>query len=40
VIVLVLDLGAARIGALRTSAQAYDWTIQGFQGGVRVPALR
>lgn len=40
VIVLVLDLGAARIGGLRTSADPYVWTIQGFQGGVRIPPLR
>lgn len=40
VIVLVLDLGAARIGGLRTSAEPYDWTIQGFQGGVTIPPIR
>jgi len=37
VMVEILDLGAARIGALRTSAAVYDWTLQSFQGGVPVP---
>jgi len=39
VIVEILDLGAARIGALRTSAVVFDWTLQGFQGGVPIPPL-
>ncbi len=39
VIVQILDLASARIGALRTSTAAYEWTIQGFQGGVRIPPL-
>lgn len=37
VIVEILDLASARLGALRTSVGVYEWTIQGFQGGVRVP---
>lgn len=39
VIVDILDLAAARIGSLRTGAVVYDWTIQGFQGGVPIPPL-
>ena len=37
VIVVILDLATPRIGALRTSAAVYEWTLQGFQGGVPVP---
>lgn len=38
VIVVILDLAAARIGNLRTSAAPYEWTVQGFQGEITVPA--
>jgi len=31
VIVDILDLGAGRIGDIRTSVAAYEWTLQGFQ---------
>ena len=37
VIVDILDLASPRIGALRTSAAVYEWTLQGFQGGVPIP---
>ena len=37
VIVNILDLASARIGTLRTSAAVYEWTLQGFQGGVPIP---
>lgn len=37
VIVDIIDLAAARIGALRTGTAVYDWTISGFAGGVPVP---
>ena len=30
VIVDILDLSASQIGYLRTSAAAYEWTLQGF----------
>ncbi len=36
---VILDMGAARIGSIRVSTMAYDWTIQGFEGGVRIPPL-
>ncbi len=36
---IILDMGSARVGAIRIGVQAYDWTIQGFQGGVTVPPL-
>ena len=39
VIVDILDLATPRIGALRTSAAVYEWTLQGFQGGVPIPPL-
>jgi len=39
VIVVILDLAAARIGNLRTGVAAYEWTLQGFQGEITVPAL-
>lgn len=34
---IILDMGSARIGSIRVGSLAYDWTIQGFQGGVTVP---
>lgn len=37
VIVDILDLAAARLGNFRTDTAAYDWTLQGFQGGVSIP---
>jgi hypothetical protein len=39
ILVVILDLGAARLGHIRTGTAAYDWTLQGFQGGVSVPPL-
>lgn len=36
---VILDMGSARVGSIRVGGQAYDWTIQGFQGGVTVPPL-
>lgn len=37
VIVDILDLASPRIGAFRASAAAYDWTLQGFKGGLQIP---
>jgi hypothetical protein len=37
VIVDILDLASPRIGALRAGAAAYDWTLQGFKGGLQIP---
>lgn len=34
---VILDLGSARIGNVRISTQALDWTIEGFKGGVTIP---
>jgi hypothetical protein len=39
VIVVILDMSAPRIGAIRTSVAVYDWTIQEFEGGVSVPSV-
>ena len=39
VIVVILDLSAPRIGSLRSSAAAYDWTLEGF-GPKAVPERR
>jgi hypothetical protein len=39
VIVDILDLATPRVGALRTGAAVYEWTLQGFQGGVPIPPL-
>ena len=33
----ILDLASPRLGALRTNADAYRWTLQGFEGGVQIP---
>jgi hypothetical protein len=37
VIVEILDLGSPRIGAFRAGTAAYDWTLQGFKGGLQIP---
>jgi hypothetical protein len=37
VIVVILDLSAPRLGAIRTSVGVYDWTLKGFKGGVPIP---
>ncbi len=39
ILVVILDLGAARLGHIRTGTAVYEWTLQGFQGGVTVPPL-
>jgi hypothetical protein len=39
ILVVILDLGAARLGNIRTGSAVYEWTLQGFQGGIRVPPL-
>ncbi|MBP0464607.1 hypothetical protein J5Y09_11875 [Roseomonas sp. PWR1] len=36
---VILDLGAARVGDIRVGAGVYEWTLQGFEGGVAVPPL-
>jgi hypothetical protein len=36
----IIDLGSARMGSIRTGTAAYEWTLQGFQGGVPIPPLR
>jgi hypothetical protein len=33
VIVSIFDLASARVGSLRTSTMAYEWTIRGFGTG-------
>jgi len=38
VIIDILDLATARIGNIRTSTAAYEWTLTGFQGSVTIPA--
>lgn len=37
VIVDILDLASPRIGAFRAGVAAYDWTLQGFKGGLQIP---
>jgi hypothetical protein len=39
VIVVILDLSAPRLGAIRTSVEVYDWTLEGFKSGVTIPPL-
>lgn len=39
VIVDILDLASPRIGAFRASADVYDWTLQGFKGGLQIPPM-
>ncbi len=33
----ILDLASPRIGSFRTNSDAYRWTLQSFQGGVKIP---
>lgn len=37
VIVVILDLSAPRLGTIRTSVEVYDWTLNGFKGGMPTP---
>ncbi len=37
VIVEILDLASARLGYIRTGTAVYEWTIQGFKGGLTLP---
>jgi len=37
VIVDILDLAAPRLGEFRTGTAVYEWTLQGFKGGVTIP---
>ncbi len=39
VIIDILDLASPRIGAFRATAAVYDWTLQGFKGGVEIPPI-
>lgn len=34
---VILDMGSARVGNFRIGTQAYEWTMQGFQGGITIP---
>ncbi|WP_240791018.1 hypothetical protein [Roseomonas sp. AR75] len=40
VMTAILDLGSPRLGSVRTGTAVYDWTMQGFRGGVSIPPLR
>lgn len=37
--VVVVDLASARFGAVRPDPALYNWTLEGFQGGVVIPRL-
>ena len=39
VIVVIIDLSAPRLGAIRTSVSVYDWTLEGFKAGTPKPPL-
>jgi hypothetical protein len=39
VIVDILDLASPRVGTFRAGAAVYDWTLQGFTGGVQIPPM-
>jgi hypothetical protein len=39
VVVQIFDLASPRVGRLRTSADVYEWTIEGFVGGLANPPL-
>lgn len=36
---VIFDLGSARLGNVRNGTAVYDWTIEGFRGGVAGPTL-
>lgn len=33
----ILDLASSRVGAFRTNADVYRWTLQSFKGGIPIP---
>lgn len=37
VLVDILDLASPRLGYLRAGTAAYEWTLQGFKGGLSIP---
>ena len=39
VIVDILDLASPRIGTFRASTAVYDWTLQGFKGGLQIQPM-
>ncbi len=39
IIIDILDLASPRLGALRATTAAYEWTLQGFKGGISIPPL-
>jgi hypothetical protein len=39
IITIILDLGAPRIGDIRVGTVVYEWTLQGFEGGLAIPPL-
>lgn len=38
VTVNILDLASSRVGAFRTNADVYQWTLQSFKGGIQIPS--
>ena len=39
-ITVTVDLSQPRIGSVRVDTRVYEWTLQGFSGGVMVPRCR
>lgn len=39
VLTSILDLGSARLGDVRTSPAPYDWAIESFSQGIRIPPM-
>jgi hypothetical protein len=39
VIVDILDLASPRLGSLRAGTAVYEWTLQGFKGGLPIPPM-
>lgn len=37
IIVDIFDLASGRFGHIQTDDAAYEWTLQGFKGGLRIP---
>lgn len=37
IIVVILDISAPRLGSIRTGVAVYDWTRDGFKGGIPIP---
>jgi hypothetical protein len=38
-ITVTVDLSQPRVGSVRVDTRVYEWTLQGFSGGVTIPPV-